>query len=50
VLDKPVQGVDYLGEAELYELIANIRKRYHCSVLMILHGLHLVSVKPQKQN
>ncbi len=42
VLDEPVQGVDYLGEAELYELIANIRKKYSCSVLMISHDLHVV--------
>jgi zinc transport system ATP-binding protein len=42
VLDEPVQGVDYLGEAELYDLIANIRKHYDCSVLMISHDLHVV--------
>ncbi len=42
VLDEPVQGVDYLGEAELYDLIANIRKHYNCSVLMISHDLHVV--------
>lgn len=42
VLDEPVQGVDYLGEAELYDLIANIRNHYNCSVLMISHDLHLV--------
>ncbi len=42
VLDEPVQGVDYQGEAELYDLIANIRQHYHCSVLMISHDLHVV--------
>jgi len=42
VLDEPVQGVDYLGEAELYDLIANIREHYDCSVLMISHDLHVV--------
>ena len=42
VLDEPVQGVDYLGEADLYRLIANIREHYHCSVLMISHDLHVV--------
>jgi len=42
VLDEPVQNVDYLGEAELYRLISDIRKRYQCSVLMISHDLHVV--------
>ncbi len=42
VLDEPVQGVDYLGEAELYDLITHIRERYQCSVLMISHDLHVV--------
>lgn len=42
VLDEPVQGVDYLGEADLYRLIGNIREHYHCSVLMISHDLHVV--------
>lgn len=42
VLDEPVQGVDINGQIELYQLIADIRKRYKCGVLMISHDLHLV--------
>ena len=42
VLDEPVQGVDYLGEAELYDLISHIRECRNCSVLMISHDLHVV--------
>ena len=42
VLDEPVQGVDYLGEADLYELIAGIVKRRGCGVLMVSHDLHFV--------
>ena len=42
VLDEPVQGVDVTGQAELYALIAQLRKRYHCGILMISHDLHLV--------
>ncbi len=42
VLDEPVQGVDVTGQAELYALIAQLRKRYQCSILMISHDLHLV--------
>ena len=42
VLDEPAQGVDINGQVELYSLIANIRDKYNCSVLMISHDLHLV--------
>ncbi|MDX1491377.1 MAG: zinc ABC transporter ATP-binding protein ZnuC [Pseudohongiellaceae bacterium] len=42
VLDEPAQGVDVAGQAELYELIDNIRSRHQCGVLMISHDLHLV--------
>ncbi|MGB1108995.1 MAG: zinc ABC transporter ATP-binding protein ZnuC [Gammaproteobacteria bacterium] len=42
VLDEPVQGVDVTGQAELYGLIARIRDRHHCGVLMVSHDLHLV--------
>ena len=42
VLDEPVQGVDINGQTELYNLITSIRKKRHCSVLMISHDLHLV--------
>ncbi len=42
VLDEPVQGVDVTGQSELYALIARLRKRYHCGILMISHDLHLV--------
>ena len=42
VLDEPVQGVDYTGEAELYELVATIVERRGCGVLMVSHDLHIV--------
>jgi zinc transport system ATP-binding protein len=41
-LDEPVQGVDFAGEAALYELISGIRARRGCGVLMISHDLHVV--------
>jgi zinc transport system ATP-binding protein len=41
-LDEPVQGVDFAGEAALYELIGDIRARRGCGVLMISHDLHVV--------
>ena len=42
VLDEPAQGVDVGGQAELYQLINEIRDRHNCGVLMISHDLHLV--------
>lgn len=42
VLDEPVQGVDFIGEARLYDLIASIRERHGCGVLMVSHDLHVV--------
>lgn len=42
VLDEPMQGVDLTGQEELYNLIAQLPKKYHCGVLMVSHDLHLV--------
>ncbi|MEP1207476.1 MAG: metal ABC transporter ATP-binding protein [Rhizobiaceae bacterium] len=42
VLDEPVQGVDFNGELELYDLIGQIRDHLNCGVLLISHDLHLV--------
>jgi zinc transport system ATP-binding protein len=42
VLDEPIQGIDISGQTELYELIAQIRSRRGCGVLMISHDLHVV--------
>ncbi|PYE87667.1 metal ABC transporter ATP-binding protein [Phyllobacterium leguminum] len=42
VLDEPVQGVDFTGEAALYELIEKLRDTTHCGVLLVSHDLHLV--------
>ena len=42
VLDEPMAGVDMVGQSELYGLIARIRDRYGCGVLLVSHDLHLV--------
>ena len=42
VLDEPMTGVDVTGQTELYQLIADIRRRHGCGVLMVSHDLHLV--------
>lgn len=42
VLDEPVRGVDYSGEAELYNLIARLRTDRGVGVLLVSHDLHVV--------
>lgn len=42
ILDEPLQGVDYSGETELYDLIARIAADRGCGILMVSHDLHLV--------
>ncbi len=48
VLDEPIQGVDVVGQYELYELIAQIRNRHGCGILMVSHDLHLVMAATDK--
>ncbi|MEE9140930.1 MAG: zinc ABC transporter ATP-binding protein ZnuC [Alphaproteobacteria bacterium] len=42
VLDEPLQGVDVIGQSDLYRLITRVRDRRGCGVLMISHDLHVV--------
>jgi zinc transport system ATP-binding protein len=42
VLDEPVQGVDVVGQGDLFRLIVSLRERRGCGVLMVSHDLHLV--------
>ncbi|MFZ1324619.1 MAG: zinc ABC transporter ATP-binding protein ZnuC [Candidatus Contendobacter sp.] len=44
VLDEPIQGVDLNGQYEIYDLIAGLRRRRGCGILMVSHELHLVMV------
>ena len=48
VLDEPVQGVDYAGEAALYGLIADIRGRLGCGILLVSHDLHMVMAETDR--
>ena len=48
ILDEPVQGVDVNGQIELYALIADLRQRFGCGVLMVSHELHLVMASTDK--
>lgn len=42
VLDEPVRGVDYNGEADLYALISDLRQKRGIGVLLVSHDLHVV--------
>ena len=42
VLDEPVRGVDYTGEADLYALIGQLRDKRGIGVLLVSHDLHVV--------
>lgn len=48
VLDEPLAGVDVASQAELYRLIAHLRERYHCGVLLVSHDLYMVMAATDK--
>ncbi|HUS98508.1 MAG TPA: metal ABC transporter ATP-binding protein [Hyphomicrobiaceae bacterium] len=48
MLDEPVQGVDYAGEAELYNLIGRLRDDHGFGVLLVSHDLHIVMAKSDR--
>ncbi len=48
VLDEPVQGVDFTGEAALYDLIKAVRDETGCGILMVSHDLHVVMAATDK--
>lgn len=48
VLDEPVQGVDYTGEADLYNLIGKLRDEAGFGVLLVSHDLHIVMARSDR--
>ena len=48
VLDEPVQGVDFTGETELYDLITRLRDDLDCGVILVSHDLHVVMAATDK--
>ena len=42
VLDEPVRGVDITGQTDLFDLIAGIRRKRGCGMLVVSHELHIV--------
>lgn len=45
VLDEPAQGVDLIGQGELYDLIAKIKDKHHCAILLVSHDLNIVMAR-----
>ena len=48
VLDEPASGVDYAGEADLYELIARLKDQRKLGVLLVSHDLHVVMARSDR--
>ena len=48
VLDEPVRGIDYTGEAELYALIGRLRQSRGLGVLLVSHDLHVVMAQSDR--
>jgi zinc transport system ATP-binding protein len=48
ILDEPARGVDFAGEAELYELIGGLRDKRHLGILLVSHDLHVVMAKSDR--
>lgn len=48
VLDEPARGVDYVGEAELYDLIGRLRTTRGLGLLLVSHDLHVVMAKSDR--
>jgi zinc transport system ATP-binding protein len=48
VLDEPVRGVDFAGEAELYDLIGRLRSERGFGVLLVSHDLHVVMAQSDR--
>lgn len=47
-LDEPIQGVDVVGQSELYDLISRLRDERQCGILMVSHDLHLVMARTDR--
>jgi zinc transport system ATP-binding protein len=47
-LDEPAQGVDVTGQDALYDLVARLRDRSGCAVLLVSHDLHLVMARSDR--
>ncbi len=45
ILDEPSTGLDFSGEADLYNNIVDVRDTFNCGILLASHDLHIVLAK-----
>jgi zinc transport system ATP-binding protein len=48
ILDEPASGVDFTGEADLYDLIDRLRDKHNLGILLISHDLHVVMARSDR--
>lgn len=48
ILDEPASGVDFTGEADLYDLIGSLRDKHNLGVLLVSHDLHVVMARSDR--
>ena len=48
ILDEPARGVDFAGEAELYDLIGRLRDNHGLGILLVSHDLHVVMARSDR--
>jgi zinc transport system ATP-binding protein len=48
ILDEPASGVDFTGEADLYDLIGRLRDTHNLGVLLVSHDLHVVMARSDR--
>lgn len=48
VLDEPNQGIDLLGQDELYKLLKQVRTLQNCGIVMVSHDLHFVMAETDR--
>jgi zinc transport system ATP-binding protein len=48
ILDEPASGVDFTGEADLYDLIGRLRDAHQLGVLLVSHDLHVVMARSDR--
>jgi zinc transport system ATP-binding protein len=48
VLDEPAQGIDFVGEIAIYDLIDRVRRERDLGVLMVSHDLHVVMARTDR--
>ncbi len=48
ILDEPAQGVDVVGQAEIYNLLGKLRNEHGCGILLVSHDLHMVMAKTDR--